>query len=916
MEFVFGSRWISQTESELGLGIVVGLEGRHVTIRFPAAEEDRVYATSQAPLARVVYQVGDNFDDAEQRQHTVLAVEEDGGLQFYLTRDEAGETTMVPETQISGFVRLSSPAQRLLSGHFDKAGEYALRVATLGHQDRCQQSPTRGLLGSRTQLLPHQVYIAHTVGTRYAPRVLLADEVGLGKTIEAGMILHQQLQTHRARRVLILVPDALLHQWLVEMLRKFSLRFALFDRERVDALLEEGETNPFEAEQLVLCGVDFLVEHADAADMVRDLDWDMVVVDEAHHLDWSPEQASPQYQLVEDLGQSSKGLLLLTATPEQLGMTGHFARLRLLDPARFADLDQFTAEQAGYQQINQIVEALTEESSLSAQQTDWLAARGVSAEGDKSAVIGELLDRHGTGRVLFRNTRSAVEGFPQRIVHPYPLQTEAGTQPVEDWLTHDPRVQWVTDFLQDMNRQNRDMKVLLICRSAKLAVDLEHHLHLKVGIRSAAFYEDLSIVERDRAAAYFGDTENGAQVLICSEIGSEGRNFQFAHHLILFDLPDHPDLLEQRIGRLDRIGQQHDVHIHVPYIEHSHQEALFRWYHEGMNAFVSSFSGGDAVYQEFAAQLTALESDGADLDELVEQTRLMTTRVRQELEQGRDRLLEINSCDPQAAAAVIADIEEAEEADTLFDYMADVFDVFGVDHEPHSEHSVVLTPTEHMLTPSFPGLGDEGSTITYDRATAALREDWQFVTWESPMVTGIMDLVLGGELGNTNLSAMKLKAIPAGTVLLEAWFTVSAIGPAHLQIDRFLPTTPVRIVTNGQGRSLGAAISHEQLNVLCKPVNKAARLAVVKEIRGEMERCIDAAKALADKELDGLRQAGHQRVNALLGQELERLTALRALNPSVREDELEFLQGQQDAVARMIEQSRLQMEALRVIIAT
>ncbi|MCO6763725.1 hypothetical protein KQH43_32020, partial [Streptomyces sp. EL5] len=79
-------------------------------------------------------------------------------------------------------------------------------------------------------------------------------------------------------------------------------------------------------------------------------------------------------------------------------------------------------------------------------------------------------------------------------------------------------------------------------------------------------HEGMSILERDRAAAYFADEEFGAQVLICSEIGSEGRNFQFAHHLVLFDLPAHPDLLEQRIGRLDRIGQRHTIQLHVPYL--------------------------------------------------------------------------------------------------------------------------------------------------------------------------------------------------------------------------------------------------------------------------------------------------------------------------------------------------------------
>ena len=88
----------------------------------------------------------------------------------------------------------------------------------------------------------------------------------------------------------------------------------------------------------------------------------------------------------------------------------------------------------------------------------------------------------------------------------------------------------------------------------------------KHGIRATLFHEGMSLIERDRAAAWFADPEEGAQVLICSEIGSEGRNFQFAHHLVLFDLPSNPDLLEQRIGRLDRIGQNAVIKIHVPYV--------------------------------------------------------------------------------------------------------------------------------------------------------------------------------------------------------------------------------------------------------------------------------------------------------------------------------------------------------------
>ena len=126
-----------------------------------------------------------------------------------------------------------------------------------------------GLLGPRVQLLPHQLYIAAEVASRHAPRVLLADEVGLGKTIESGLIVHQQLTTGRASRVLIAVPDSLVHQWLVEMLRRFNLSFTMLDEERCEALVESGTPNPFEAAQLVLCSLSLLVDRPDRLDQAR-----------------------------------------------------------------------------------------------------------------------------------------------------------------------------------------------------------------------------------------------------------------------------------------------------------------------------------------------------------------------------------------------------------------------------------------------------------------------------------------------------------------------------------------------------------------------------------------------------------------------------------------------------------------------
>ena len=133
----------------------------------------------------------------------------------------------------------------------------------------------------------------------------------------------------------------------------------------------------------------------------------------------------------------------------------------------------------------------------------------------------------------------------------YSLYPERMASVVNSWTKQDPRVEWLLDFMQSVKPE----KILLICASARTAQELGEVIRTQTGIRHSVFHEGMSIVERDKAAHYFADEEDGAQILLCSEIGSEGRNFQFAHHLVLFDLPITPDLLEQRIGRLDRIGQ-------------------------------------------------------------------------------------------------------------------------------------------------------------------------------------------------------------------------------------------------------------------------------------------------------------------------------------------------------------------------
>jgi ATP-dependent helicase HepA len=920
MEYIVGQRWVSHADAQLGLGIVVHMEGRRVTLNFPAVGEERTYATDNAPLTRLRFKAGDHVSTTEGVELLVTGVEEQHGILLYTGTDHHEEKATISELELDAFVQLTTPQQRLLNGHFDKNGDFALRVATFEHADRLQRSHARGLMGSRTNLLPHQLYIANEVGQRHAPRVLLADEVGLGKTIEAGMIIHQQLLTGRASRVLILVPASLQHQWLVEMLRRFNLHFALFDAERL-AGMDEG--NPFEAEQLVLCSLELFEQLPELQTLALAAPWDLVVVDEAHHLHWSESEAGADYRFVEALSHSAAGLLLLTATPEQIGQASHFARLRLLDPARFHDLQRFQAEEKQYRQWSEVVD------SLDAGEPPVDLPADLDATAEPAQLIRQILDRHGTGRVLFRNTRAAVSGFPQRKLHRHPLAAPEQyrladvdlqerlypERPYLDdsWLDFDPRVAWLEQTLKAL----RPAKALVICAHADTAVALEHHLHMRAGIRSAAFYEGLSIIERDRAAAYFADENGGAQTLVCSEIGSEGRNFQFAHHLILFDLPLNPDLLEQRIGRLDRIGQRHDVEIHVPYLTQTAQETLLEWYDRGLDLFRDSCSAGYMILETFRDRLLPqLEARDPQFETLLTDTAAFTLETRRELREGRDRLLERNSCDPAVAAGIIEEITGQEQGDRLADYLEALCEAFGVDQEFHSEAALILRPSEHMLTGHFPCVRDDGTTVTFSRDKALAREDMEFVTWEHPMIQEAMDMVHSTELGNAAIGTIKLKGVAPGTMMLEALFTANCVAPRALQVERFLPLSPMRLLVDARGKDLASLVPHERLNQLIEVVKKPTALAIIKQVRQEVETKMSLATGQAEERLQTVLGDAESTMRRELGGELQRLQALRQVNPSIRTEELEHLEYLIEECALHIQHANLQLQALRLIITT
>ena len=940
-----GQRWISDSEAELGLGTILAQDGRLLTVLYPATGDTRQYSLRNAPLTRVRFSPGDQITHFDGWKLTVREVDDVDGLLVYHGLDAQNQPRTLPETQLSNFIQFRLASDRLFAGQIDPLSWFSLRYNTLLHTSKQMQSSLWGLGGCRAQPIAHQLHIAREVADRSAPRVLLADEVGLGKTIEAGLIIHRQLLSGRASRVLILVPENLQHQWLVEMRRRFNLQVALFDAER---FIESDASNPFEDAQLALVALEWLVDDEKAQDALFAAGWDLMVVDEAHHLVWHEDQVSAEYGLVEQLAQVIPGVLLLTATPEQLGQDSHFARLRLLDPNRFHDLVAFRAESENYRPVAEAVQELLDEGRLSPEAHatihGFLGAEGEAllaavSDGDTQAsarLIRELLDRHGTGRVLFRNTRAAVQGFPERELHAYPVampeqyrdlppgekaelypevafQAQGDITDDERWWRFDPRVDWLIDTLKMLKRT----KVLVICAHAETAMDLEDALRVRSGIPASVFHEGMSILERDRAAAYFADEEFGAQVLICSEIGSEGRNFQFSHHLVMFDLPAHPDLLEQRIGRLDRIGQKHTIQLHVPYLQDSPQERLFQWYHEALNAFLNTCPTGNALQHQFGPRLLPLleSGDSKAWDALVADARGERERLEAELHSGRDRLLELNSGGAGEGQALVEAILEQDDQFALPIYMETLFDAFGIDSEDHSENALILKPSEKMLDASFPLGDDEGVTITYDRAQALSREDMQFLTWEHPMVQGGMDLVLSGSMGNTAVALIKNKALKPGTVLLELLFVSEVVAPRALQLGRYLPPAALRCLLDTNGNDLASRVAFETLNDQLESVPRASANKFVQAQRDVLAQRISGGEAkIMPTHVERVAEA-QRRLQAEADEELARMVALQAVNPSVRDSEIDALRKQREEGLAMLEKAALRLEAIRVLVA-
>jgi len=484
--------------------------------------------------------------------------------------------------------------------------------------------------------LPHQLHALSRAMTGDRVRFLLADEVGLGKTIEAGLIMRELKLRGLAERVLVVAPSGLVTQWVAEMRTHFSEEFHLVIPGEMSTLrklhgVDEGE-NLWRRWDQVVCPLDSVkpierrrgwsFRQVQAYNRERFVDmlaagWDLVIIDEAHRLGGSSEQVA-RYKLGEALAESSPYLLLLSATPHQ-GKTDNFRRLMaFLDKNHFIGEDAVSREKVEpyvirtekrvaidadgnplfkprHTQLRSIewADAHGEQRALYDAVTEYVREGYNQAMAEKNTAVGFLMIL--MQRLVTSSTRAIRTALERRLevlelpaeqlsLFPEDIGSEWAELDSQDQMEEvlkarlkalknerqevelllsaarrcealgpDIKAKGLLDTIQELQREENepDLKVLIFTEFVPTQEMLAEFLQER-GFSTVSLNGSMSMDERQNAQRAFRES---AQVLISTDAGGEGLNLQFCHVVINYDLPWNPMKLEQRIGRVDRIGQ-------------------------------------------------------------------------------------------------------------------------------------------------------------------------------------------------------------------------------------------------------------------------------------------------------------------------------------------------------------------------
>ncbi|MGY1784683.1 SNF2-related protein [Geodermatophilus sp. SYSU D00698] len=788
-----------------------------------------------------------------------------------------GSVVMVDVSELELAPR--NPAELLSDGQLGDSQDHVLRIQAQYLQHAYRHDPLASLTNARIEPQMHQVFVAHRVTNKLRPRMILADEVGLGKTIEAGLIIKELRAREQISRVLIVSPASLTRQWQSELASKFNEQFEIMDGDAARYLGRDG-VNPFAARDNVICSLPFVANEKRAAQVIE-AEWDLVVFDEAHRVRRTPQKETAAYRLADELKEHVHGLLLLTATPVQLHPYELYSLIQLVEPGTFRNERAFEKQRLEIPQLNDLMKQLEKWETLDAAERASLFHRekrrlgragshsltDLDDEHKLSEVIDRVVGQHPLANVMVRNRKtelglagrrkartelveltaleqelyadvteyiregynrarnnknSAVgflmvayqkmltssshalrKSFRRRIEALRGEQSkvlararaavrvvdEFGDDPQELSLVSDDaagalvdagyidlEIRQLTDLAARLDHvrdskmtkavtvcqrilEDPDAKIVIFTQFVETQVFLAQVLQTN-GISTAIFNGALDADEKERAVRQFRES---ASVLISTEAGGEGRNLQFASHLINYDLPWNPMKVEQRIGRLDRIGQKRTVNIYNLIASGTLEERVLEVLADRIRLFEESIGALDPILGSVEKDIERLALSGEaeiardfsayseELEKQVRQAQAVEKRWGDfVLDRASFRRDQLNELQQHAAMATQADVAA---------FCRGVLDHHGgfvTEHDDGGDSVVLSARAMNRL-----GLQQTSFRGVFDTAEALRRDDLDFFAFGHPLVDKLV--AFGASLDDGAVGARYSTTVPAGT---------------------------------------------------------------------------------------------------------------------------------------------------------
>jgi len=518
----------------------------------------------------------------------------------------------------------------------------AARLATHAGFDRLIALP----LVRDIELLEHQIRTANTVLRRFRGRAMLCDEVGLGKTIEAGLILSELMIRGLVRSVLVLVPPSLIEQWQGEMRRKFSVELTSHD----DPAFRAGGPGAWSEFDRVIASIHTAKREPHRSSILARR-WDMVIVDEAHHL---RNRNTQVWRFASEV--QKQFILLLTATPVQNNLEELFNLVTLLEPGLLSTARQFQRhfvdkrDKLTPRNLDELHGLLAEvmirnrrstvglqftrrwakteylrlsppEHSLYEDVTAFVRGHLRAAQSKESGALNRMALL--SLQMAMGSSSQAAAGTLRKIADQPKLPAADRTRLVDlaDRALAQQESTKVGRLLGLLDETGDKMVIFTQFRATQ---DLIQRRLAEAGHAVAVFHGGLSRLEKEAAIERF---RGPARLLLCTEAGSEGRNLQFAHAVCNFDLPWNPMKIEQRIGRLSRIGQTHDVYVFNLVAANTLEAAVLHLLEAKLNMFELVIGEVDMIlgnlddereFQDVVADLWAESADHDDFARRIE----------------------------------------------------------------------------------------------------------------------------------------------------------------------------------------------------------------------------------------------------------------------------------------------------------